>query len=583
MCGIAGLFLDPSVPAAELRQRVGAMLAVQRHRGPDDLECWSAPGIALGAVRLAVTGGAQEGCQPITDRRGGRTVFNGEIYDFRSLALCLELPADRLSDGAVLAELLAAHGPARLASVHGMFAAAHYDPASGRLLLVRDAVGKKPLYLRRTRQGWVFGSTVAAVVAGSGPLTLREQAIPEYLCFRSVGGNNSAYQEVVQLPAGSWLELAPNGHQRAGRWWQPPATVIESGDPECIVATLDGAVARRIPEEYPAACFLSGGLDSSLVAIALQRQRREVPSRFFIVGYDVAGIEDERTYARRAAAHVAGETQELTVCAAEVPELLEAVTQHTEDPIQDPVTVPTLALARHAAEWTKVVLTGDGSDEIWGGYARFDRPPTQLDDYLQRCTIFTPQELGLNRLPDSYLEGIDLPPEGLAPLDRILRLEVANRMRNYHLARIDKLTMACGLEARCPFLDREMVELGLSLSAAAKRPGEVAKGLLIAAHQERLPDWLRARRKQPFSVPILAWLRGPLRELIHDLLLPRSAFGRHWVDPLPLLRDLHAMERERAEAAAARLWSLLVLEVWQRGVVHQFTSHAAPHWVGETA
>ena len=190
----------------------------------------------------------------------------------------------------------------------------------------------------------------------------------------------------------------------------------------------------------------------------------------YSIGYDLACDEDETKYAHRLALSLGSEHKIVTLSSQDVPRLLEDVARLTEDPIQDPVTLPTLCLARLVAERTNIVLTGDGSDEIWGGYARFDHAPESLRDYVPRLAIFHPKELGLDEYPESYFHSVPEPPANLAPLDRIFRAELLNRLRNYHLARIDKLTMGGGLEARCPFLDIRVLNTGLRICRGAEAP-----------------------------------------------------------------------------------------------------------------
>ena len=357
------------------------------------------------------------------------------------------------------------------------------------------------------------------------------------------------------------MELGVDGRVRHGQWWTSPDYCDLDVPAETVREAVDGAVAARGWSGSEVGVFLSGGLDSSIVASSFCRQLPDRKVRFLSVGYDMPGWEDERAQARALAATLDRPHEEIVLHAAEVPRLLAEVALATEDPVQDPVLVPTLRLARAAVGFTKVVLTGDGSDELWGGYARFDDVPETLDDYLPRTTIFRPEELGLPGPPASYLDGLTAPPAGLPPLDRILRLEVSNRLRNYHLSRLDKLTMAVGLEARCPFLDIEAATFALRIAAARKRPAGRPKGLLADAFAADLPGWLLRRRKQPFSVPIGAWLSGPLRGFARDTLLAQGAFIRGLIDPHPVLDRLDAAGADEA-ALAARIWSLLQLEVW---------------------
>jgi asparagine synthase (glutamine-hydrolysing) len=503
------------------------------------------------------------GHQPLIDPWGGVTVLNGELYEpERVLAeLGSSLP-EGASDTFAMAALLHHRGPEGLRGVRGAFAAARYTPGDGTLLLVRDAVGQKPLYVHRSRAAdepaLLFGSTVRSIAAVVGLPPIREEAIFEYLCLRSVGGMHSAFVGIEQLPPGGWLSVDASLSERSGRWWSPPPVTRQDAPTQELRECLSNAVQSRLWTGAELGLFLSGGLDSSIVAHLARDRAPELPMRAYFIGYDVPGTEDERGHAARIAAELGLDVDELVLAAKSVPDLLEDVAAATEDPIQDPVTLPTLVLCRAARERTKVVLTGDGSDEIWGGYERFTDVPQDLSSYLRRAAIFQPEELGLEGFPASYLDDVDPGPATPDPLDRVLRLEVLNRMRNYHLSRIDKISGSVGLEARSPFLDVQLLDLGLSLSARAKRPG-VPKGLLIAAFVDALPEWLVARKKQPFSVPILQWIEGPLHDYTQDTLRNPLAACRQWVAPDSLLDGLG-----RTPALAGRIWSLLQFEAWVR-------------------
>ena len=244
------------------------------------------------------------------------------------------------------------------------------------------------------------------------------------------------------------------------------------------------------------------------------------------VGYDVGGWQDEHGLAVRLADELGLERRSLIMNGADVPDLMRDTAIALEDPIHDPVTVPTLALSRAAAETSKVVLTGDGSDEFWGGYSRFDKVPESLPAYLERTMVFLPEELGLSEIPQTYLWDIAIPPEGsMSPLDRAMRLEVSNRMRNYHLGRVDKLSMDAGLEARSPFLDLTVTSLAESLPAHLKRPGERPKGLLIDAFSNDLPRWLVERRQATLHGPGAGVAHGCL-EGVHFRSADRARFLR---------------------------------------------------------
>jgi asparagine synthase (glutamine-hydrolysing) len=555
MCGIAGIYGGDV-------ETVRRMNEAQRWRGPDDEGVWADDHVALGHVRLSIVGSARRGHEPLVGPDGQVLIMNGELFSPGPVMAALGLPfAPDDTDASALSALLRAEGPSGLAHVSGFFAAATYDPRRRALLLVRDTWGQKPLYLARTAAGArVFASSIGALRAAVGPLRVRPAAVHEYLVYRSVGGCHSMFEGVEQLPPGTWLEVTPEGERR-GRWFVPPAPERgPSPDLACKVRErLEAAVAERMSDTFEVGVYLSGGLDSSLVATILGRRFADRRVRTWSIGYDVEGIQDERSLASRLSEHLPFPHEEIVLESGRVPELMAEVSRYLEDPIQDPVTLPTLLLARAAGAHTRVVLTGDGSDEFWGGYARFDEVPARLEEYWPRTAIFQPHELGLEEAPASYRDDVPLPEEGMDPLDRVLRWECSNRLRNYHLMRIDKLNMAACVEARSPFLDRALTRFALSIPATVKRPDGRAKGLLVDAFRDTLPDWLVERKKQPFSVPIAAWLRGPLRDWARDTLLGSDAFTRGYIDARPWLEA-------EDEGAAMRLWSLLQLEAWSRAV-----------------
>ena len=562
MCAIVGLFSPTPLDAGELRAIVARMQATHRFRGPDGGGVWGNAHVALGNVRLAIHGDLKLGLQPLRDRWGGHLVFNGEVFEpretLRELGQAYH-PED--SDGVALEAVLALRGPRGLDRKRGMFALARYDTNDGSLTLARDTWGQKPLYIARWREGWAFASTIAALQVAVGRLRIRPEAAAEYLLYKSVGGLHTSFEGIEQLPPGSWRRFLADGTVESGRYTDPPATTDATATTADVRQQIDAAVAARATGDFMNALLLSGGADSAIVAASLVRQRPDLRKVAFSVGYDVAGPEDETHYAARMAQALGVEHEIVRLEAAALPHLFEETARFTEDPIADPVTLPTLLLARRISEATKVALSGDGSDEFWGGYARFDDAPASLADYLPRTMVFHPEELGLDAPPASYLDGVAEPQPTLSPLDRILRLESSNRLRNYHLARIDKLGMASALEIRSPFLDTRVTWLAHSLPAAIKRPDGRPKGLLLAAFSDDLPEWMVSRKKQPFSMPLIAWLSGALRGYARDTLTAANAWVRGFVDPRPYLQRLD--DRSELEVAT-RLWSLLQLEAWHR-------------------
>ncbi len=561
MCGIVGLFSPSPRDPHILRQLAERMQEAHRFRGPDGEGVWANNHVALANVRLAIQGSKEEGRQPLKDRWGGHLVFTGEVYEARDIMQRLgeEYHPDD-SDGVALGALLARKGPQGLAGLRGMFALANYD-SDGRLLLARDTWGQKPLYLARWEDGWAFSSTIAALQIAVGRLEIRTNAMLEYLVYKSVGGLHTSFDGIEQVAPGSWISFSPGGSVRRGRYVQDPKTVDAIGSAQDIRRQLDIAIDARATTSFVDAVLLSGGADSSIVAASLVRQRPDVKKVAFSVGYDVVGPEDETHYARRMAQHLGMPHEVICLTGTQVPALMEEVARFTEDPIQDPVTLPTLVLSREIAKVTKVALSGDGSDEFWGGYERFDNAPPSLEEYLSRTMLFKAEELGLDSAPTSYLDGLCMPSPDLPALDQILQIEASNRLRNYHLNRIDKLGMAAALEIRSPFLDANVTQLAGRISSDVKRPAGRAKGLLLDAFSSELPRWLLDRKKQPYTMPIVTWLSAELRFYAHDVLSNPNAWVRRFVEPAPYLEQF---TRTQNPTVASRLWSLLQLEAWHR-------------------
>ena len=576
MCGIAGIF-NPSRnrDSKRLSDFVGKMLDAATFRGPDHQGVWSDSRYASGTNRLMVTGGFRRGTQPLLDERGGVFTFNGEVYEPEKLARRLhESFSSQQSDGVVLAELLHQRGPHGLEGISAMFALAYYDSAERTLLLARDAYGQKPLYYRTMSDGTLaFASTLASLHVVAGPFTVREDAIDEYLIFKSIGGTGSAFEDVDQLGPGCWMKIDSEGTVTHGRWHEIPEPDHQIAvDPEEIERYLLQAVSKRICPRFRPTVLLSGGLDSSIVAAGVSRHSSpDEPALALSIGYDIPGEEDETKYAARLAGELGMDHEVVTLHSHDVPDMIETVAGFLEDPVEDPITLPYFAVTRYAAQRTRVVLTGDGSDEFWGGYDRFENPPDSFGEYLLRTMVFRPDEIGLGEAPESYIDSVRI-NSSLDPLDRIMRGEVQNRLRNYHLSRIDKLSMASSLEVRCPFLDLELSDMAMRIPATFKRDGTRVKIPLLDASRNILPEWLLNRKKQPFSGPVLGWLQGPLASRLRamdDRTNPRisdridvSALLSRFADPA------------NSRTLATRVWSMVFLETWLDSVATRFSKPA---------
>jgi asparagine synthase (glutamine-hydrolysing) len=619
MCGIVGLFASDGRPVSV--ERLRAMNATLIHRGPDQEGLWCADGVGLAMRRLSIIGVA-DGRQPLFDERGDvAVVMNGEIYNHVALRAALRARGHVFrtgSDVEVAVHLYEEQGEAFVESLRGMFAYALYDRRRGRLLLGRDRLGKKPLYWS-ARGGMVaFASEVKALQAsGLCDAAVDGDALEAWLANGFVAGERTLYAGVDKLPAGCQLAVSVDGVTRR-RYWQLPApsAAPPAADPAAaagrVRALLDDAVRVRLMSEVPLGAFLSGGVDSSAL-VALMRQHLGGGLETFAVGFGDAAF-DELAPARAAAAHYETRHHELLVRGCS-PALLAEIVWHHDEPAADPAIVPTFCLARFARQRVTVALTGEGGDELFGGYAhhRAAARLAALEARLSGLRGVARALLGLEplageRLPRKLWKGLQV--VGLGPLDRprglvslftdadvrrllgrrsgygatafrdlqaalngidpvgrSLWVDTRAQLAEQLLMKVDKATMAASLEARCPFLDQALVEYVAALPTAWKVSPRGGKWLLRQALRGLVPDAILDRRKHGFEVPIRTWLLGELRPLAGDLLLAGGARLHGRLDPTLIRARWARLEARPDQHLAKQLWALLTLAVWNEHLV----------------
>jgi asparagine synthase (glutamine-hydrolysing) len=581
MCGIAGVVGG----GADVR-RMTARLA---HRGPDD-EGFHED--VLGFRRLAIIDLAG-GAQPMKVCGDLWLVFNGEIYNFRELRARLKDHAFRTrSDAEVILHLYEEKGEAALRELDGMFAFALWDARRRTLFAARDRLGKKPFVYRHDGPSFQFASEIAAI---EGPRRMDRAALEAYLAFGVVPAPLTLVEGVRKLPPGHCLTFG-DGRLDVRRWWEPPlaaeeADVGEAEWAERVRDALGRAVRKRLVADVPVGAFLSGGVDSSAVAALMP-----APVRTFTAGFREAAW-DESGWARQVAAHLGTEHREFEV-RPDAAAALRTMVERFGEPFGDASCVPTTLLARETAKHVKVVLSGDGGDELFGGYlryaaiermARLRRIPAALraagavllkpwrTNYGERIrrmlelgdaplgrvyaglvTTFTPamrRALGLPGEPVEERVAAPFARHGGAPAAAAAYADLVTYLPDDILVKVDVASMAHGLEVRCPFLDTEVVELSLRIPARLRR----GKRVLKKAVEGLLPAAVLERRKQGFGVPLADWLRGELRPMLEDGL--RSLGARGWVDA----GEVERLRREHQAGAADhrdRLFLLLMLSLW---------------------
>jgi asparagine synthase (glutamine-hydrolysing) len=624
MCGIAGAIgLEPdAIPDPAI---VSAMSRCIAHRGPDGEGVWVSPSgrACLAHRRLSVIDPAL-GSQPMV-ARGGRSgiVFNGEIYNYVELREALQREGetfDTHSDTEVLLRLLGREGEACLDRLRGMFAFVWWDDASGRLIVARDRIGKKPLYWRLWNRCLWFASSLRALRSAlSGPWDMDHGALDDYLTLGYVPAPATIYRETRKLPSATVMTLTPSGLDER-RFWdlgpeQEPFTGSYAAALDRLDELLGTAVSIRLRSDVPLGIFLSGGIDSSLVASCAARASL-TPVETFSVGFDEAGL-DESAHARAVAREIGTSHHEIRA-RENLLDLIPEVVSHFGEPFGDSSALPTWVLSRLARTRVTVALGGDGGDESFAGYnwygnaARVNdlagRIPAPARSALARAASTAAALAPLPALQRTArgLAVLDLPGEDkrfaalrsfLSPSDtqalyrgalaarvgsgrtgpalvrehysaaegsvlrRMRWADIRTYLADDLMPKVDVASMAHGLEVRAPLLDQEVVRFGLSLPQAYLRDARGGKRILRDLLARHVPPTLFERPKQGFSVPLASWFRGPLRDRLSGAIASGRLSETGLLDPAAMSAMLaeHASgRRDHGE----RLYHLLILDEW---------------------
>jgi asparagine synthase (glutamine-hydrolysing) len=619
MCGIAGLAsfdgraVDPAVLAA--------MNATLDHRGPDSSGQVIMGPVGLAARRLAIidlTGGDQ----PISNEDGTiHVVQNGEIYNHVELRAALEAAGHRFatrSDTEVLVHLYEERGPAFVEALRGMFAIALWDGQTGRLVLGRDRFGIKPLYYRATGETLSWASELKALLKQPGfELDVDLDALEAYLAFNAIPGSQSIFRQVRKLPAGHLLVWdADRG--AAGidiRHYARPrplhASAIRAEDEPTLASELRerlrDSVRAHLIADVPVGVLLSGGIDSSAL-VALAAEESSAPVRTFSIGFEERSF-NELANARLVAQRYGTDHHELVVRPDAV-ELFPALVAAFDEPFGDSSALPTYLVSEMARRDVKVALSGEGGDELFGGYYTYvadqlatrvgrlavavrplvERLPTSTEkvsfDYkakrfvraahlppLERHhawkEIFSPAARAALLAPDRYGSTDPLTvyrqrydeSEGAQPLARLQDVDMAIYLVDGLLVKVDRASMAHSLETRVPFLDPVVAELALALPDAMKVRRFTQKRLLRRAVAPLVPQQVLKAKKQGFSIPAAAWFRGPLEPFARDVLSPSALAREGFFRPAPVARliDRHT---EGREDLSRQIWNLMAFTLW---------------------
>ncbi len=612
MCGIAG-FAGWPLAGDAARAAVRAMCDAIRHRGPDDSGYYVAPEVALGMRRLSIIDVAG-GQQPIANEDGSvQVVFNGEIYNHHELRRELVSRGHQFrtrSDTETIVHLYEERGADFVLALRGMFAIALWDTRARRLVLARDRLGIKPLsYWQSPGGGIAFCSELRSLLAlpnSRFPARVDDRAITAFLSLGYVPDPLAAFSGVAKLPPGHTLTWsAETGDATVRRYWSPVVAERRHSDAADVVEELQTllahAVESHLESDVPLGAFLSGGLDSSSVVALMARAGGEKPHTFSI-GFAEAEF-DEAPHAAAVAGAI-GTTHTDRVVVPEADRLLEGLVGIFDEPFADSSALPTYEVSALARRHVTVSLSGDGGDELFGGYTRYARllrrpgVPTWGQPLLRMLAHALPHVApGRGRLLDlartpaaAYAGSVALalaPRDGgmaaarLVPRDgefadvlagafgearsrdfpsQMMLVDVATYLPGDILTKVDRASMAVSLEARVPLLDHPLVEFALGLPADFKITGGVGKQIFRRAIAGLVPDIVLQHPKRGFAVPLNAWFKGPLRHRVDTLLQPNN--------PVYEFLDRRALRRLAREHLMGRrdhspaLWRALVLQLW---------------------
>ena len=570
------------------RDAVERMAETMVDRGPDGAGAWFDGRIALGHRRLKVIDLSSAGDQPMVDAELGSTiVFNGCIYNHRELRAELEREGYRFASTSDTEVILKAHdawGHRCVDRFAGMFAYALYEHASGRLFLVRDRLGIKPLYLSDVDDGLRFASTLPALLAGGGVDTeLDPVALHHYLTWHAaVPAPRTILRGVRKLPPATVTIVAPDGRRTSENYWRAdysrhwscsgwePADWVDA-----VLEALRTAVERRMVADVPVGVLLSGGLDSSLI-VGLLAEAGQRGLATFSIGFDGIGEHegDEFEFSDLIAKQFETDHHQIHVPEHRLLDSLDGAIGAMSEPLVSHDAVAFYLLAQEVARSHKVVQSGQGADEVFAGYfwypplldanengadayqaAFFDRPHDEIAEVLQSRYL-------LEEDPSrAFLDWHFRQPGAEEPIDRALRLDTEVMLVEHPVMRLDNMTMASGLEARTPFLDHELVELAAACPPELKL-ADGGKGILKAASRGIVPDAVIDRPKAYFPVPAFYKLEGATLELVRETFTESAVRDRGLFRPEHVERLLAAPNEHLTTLEGSKLWHIALLELW---------------------
>lgn len=609
MCGIAGIrrFDGRRVEDALLARMASEM----NHRGPDSARVWSKDSVGFSHARLSIidlTGSAQPMSNPGEDLH---LVFNGEILNYRELRRKLTYPFKTDGDTEVLLALYSKYGADGVEYLNGQFSYAIHDSKTRETHLFRDRMGILPLYYFANATLFAFASEIKALLPLLGSARLDQDSLHDYLAHRAVPSPHTLIDGVKKVPPGHHLLVKPDGTLALREYWSLREDVSvgatqDSAAIRLVDDALSSSVRSALVADVPVGVYLSGGLDSSLITSMVRRHQPNNVLQTFSASFGDPR-HDESEWARKVAGLVGSDHHEVLVSPEDFLANWAKLSWNRDGPLSEPADIAVYRLAERAAQSVKVVLSGEGSDELFGGYPKYlyanatrwfgvvpfsgllgrlehhlpiegDRIRIALRAVSQTGSAermrgwFAPftvdeRELLIGRgapraIPASYVAGWG------DNLTRMLYADTSAWLADNLLERADRMSMAASVETRPPFLDHRLVELAFALPSRMKVRGRTTKWVIKQVARKYLPDDVVDRSKVGFKVPLDQWFRGGLRDMAFDLLTGPSSFVGSAFNGAMVskLLDDHSAVRRNEES---RLWTLLSLEVWYRELVRR--------------
>jgi len=638
MCGITGFFTpSPTQTRGDMQNALTAMSAALTHRGPDDSGLWldETCGIGLGFRRLAILDLSPTGHQPMISANGRYVmVFNGEAYNFGTVRDELTVRGVSFrgtSDTEVLLEAVCAWGlEAALAKFNGMFAFALWDRQEKTLTLVHDRLGVKPLYYGWMGNTLLFGSELKALRAHPAfSSNIDRDALSLYLRYNYIPTPFSIYRNLRKLPAGSMLCIRPEtgpGAEEMISYWSAsehmlashaqPFTGDEHQAQDALEALLTNSIRERIISDVPLGAFLSGGVDSSTV-VALMQKINPRPVQTFSIGFSEFGY-DEAPHARAVAEHLGTQHTELYISSEQARAVIPSLASIYDEPFANPSAIPTFLVSQLARQHVTVSLSGDGGDEVFGGYNRYTwveriwrklgtmpaplrgiltsglergatplsmlagklgypNPADKVDKLAETLRAASPNQIYLDLIsfwkqpaevvldalePTTLLTDPSRWPQGLSLSEQMMFLDALTYLPDDGLVKVDRASMAASLETRVPFVDDyRILEFAWRLPLHMKIRANQGKWILRQVLYKYVPKEMIERPKMGFGVPIDSWLRGPLREWAEDLLSEGRLRREGFFHPEPI-REKWAEHLSGKHNWQYYLWDILMFQAW---------------------